>query len=125
MCDLPSTRRQRRSFAAAIGSIGRMIGASGSSQVAPCNKRNVYMKAHTAIVLVTATSMSCGSAYAKHPKPSDFENAEIRVEQNATDGDTEVVIFAKGGDDGFKHFRVRSPDRRTVVATFSLDRTVR
>jgi hypothetical protein len=72
--------------------------------------------------------MSCGPAYARHPnppEPSEFENAEIRVEQNATDGDTEVVIFAKGGDDGFKHFRVRSPDRRTVVATFSLDRTVR
>lgn len=86
------------------------------------------MRAQSAIALVTVTLMSCGSAYAKHPKPpkpSEFENAEIRVEQNATDGDTEVVIFAKGGDDGFKHFRVGSPDRRTVVATFSLDRTVR
>jgi hypothetical protein len=86
------------------------------------------MRAPSAIALVTVTLMSCGSAYAKHPKPrepSEFENAEIRVEQNATDGDTEVVIFAKGGDDGFKHFRVGSPDRRIVVATFSLDRTVR
>ena len=37
------------------------------------------MKAHTAIALVTATLMSCSSAYAKHPKPSEFGNAEIRV----------------------------------------------
>ena len=86
------------------------------------------MRVQSAIALVTVTLMSCGSAYAKHPKPptpSEFENAEIRVEQNATDGDTEVVIFAKGGDDGFRHFRVTSPDRRMVVATYSLDRTVR
>jgi len=86
------------------------------------------MRAQSAIVLLNVTLMTSGSAYAKHPKPpkqSEFENAEIRVEQNATDGDTEVVIFAKGGDDGFKHFRVGSPDRRIVVATFSLDRTVR
>ena len=63
------------------------------------------MRAQSAIVLLTVTSMTSASAYAKHPKPpkpSEFENAEIRVEQNATDGDTEVVIFAKGGDDGFK-----------------------
>ena len=86
------------------------------------------MKAQSAMALFTLMLMSYGSAYAKHPKPpkpSEFENAEIRVEQNATDGDTEVVIFAKGGDDGFRHFRVTSPDRRIVVATYSLDRTVR
>ena len=86
------------------------------------------MKAQSATALFTLTLLSCGSAYAKHPKPpkpSEFENAEIRVEQNATDGDTEVVVFAKGGDDGFRHFRVTSPDRRIVVATYSLDRTVR
>jgi hypothetical protein len=86
------------------------------------------MRAQSAIALFTLTLLSCGSAYAKHPKPpkpSEFENAEIRVEQNATDGDTEVVVFAKGGDDGFAHFRVTSPDRRIVVATYSLDRTVR
>ena len=59
----------------------------------------------------------------KHPS-SEFENAEIRVESNATDGDTEVVIFAKGGDDGFRHFTVRSPDGRTVVALHSSDRSV-
>ena len=86
------------------------------------------MRAQSAIALFTLMLMSSGSAYAKHPKPpkpSEFENAEIRVEQNATDGDTEVVVFAKGGDDGFRHFRVTSPDRRIVVATYSLDRTVR
>jgi hypothetical protein len=83
------------------------------------------MRDQSAMALFTVTLLACSVAHARHPKPSEFENAEIRVEQNATDGDTEVVIFAKGGDDGFKHFRVSSPDRRIVVATFSLDRTVR
>jgi hypothetical protein len=58
------------------------------------------------------------SAAARHsrPKPiSEFEDAEIRVERNATDGDTEVVIFAKGGDEGFRYFTVRSSDRRHIV----------
>lgn len=83
------------------------------------------MRDRSAIALFTVTLLTCSAADARHPKPSEFENAEIRIEQNATDGDTEVVIFAKGGDDGFKHFRVGSPDRRIVVATFSLDRSVR
>ena len=43
------------------------------------------MRARSAIALVAVILMSCGSAYAKHakpPQPSEFENAEIRVEQN-------------------------------------------
>src|SRR5512145_367814 len=110
--DLSWTRRQRRSFAAALGSLGRRIGACASSQGVRCTKGASNMRAQSAIALFTVTLMSCGSAYARHPKPpepSEFENAEIRVERNATDGDTEVVIFAKGGDDGFRHFRVVSP----------------
>ena len=47
---------------------------------------------HAVIIGMTGSA----AAVAKHPpKPvSAFEISEIRVEQNATDGDTEVVIFA-------------------------------
>jgi hypothetical protein len=87
------------------------------------------MRTQPAIVFATVSVMVSAAALAghdRHRKPtSAFENAEIRVEQNATDGDTEVVIFVKGGDDGFKHLSVRSPDRRMVVSTFSLDPTIR
>lgn len=67
------------------------------------------------------------SSHGKPPKPraSPFEIASIRVENNATDGDTEVVITAKGGDEGFRYFTVYSPDGRNVAALFSLDRSVR
>jgi hypothetical protein len=67
-------------------------------------------------------------AEARHPKPSkqlsEFESIEMFVEQNATDGDTEVVISVTGGDDGFRLFNVRSPEGRVVVATYSLDPTI-
>lgn len=34
------------------------------------------------------------------PPPTEFEEATMYVEQNATDGDTEVVISGTAGDDG-------------------------
>ena len=79
------------------------------------------------LIAATIASLATGSAYAKHPKPrpvQELETCEINVEQNATDGDTEIVILAIGGDDGFRWFAVRSPDGRHVVQTFSLDRSV-
>ena len=35
-----------------------------------------------------------------------FETANIRLEQNATDGDVEVVFEIKGGDDGLYELTV-------------------
>jgi hypothetical protein len=87
------------------------------------------MRIQSAMVFALVSVTVSASALAGHDKHrkavSEFENAEIRIEQNATDGDTEVVIFVKGGDDGFKHLSVRAPDRRMVVSTFSLDPTIR
>jgi len=44
-----------------------------------------------------------------------FDEANIRFEQNATDGDVEVVFEIKGGDEGFAMLTVVSPDGRTVI----------
>ena len=82
----------------------------------------------TAIALLACGCAVFATATAgglKPKPPSAFEIAEIRVEANATDGDTEVVIVAKGGDDGFRFFTVRAPDGRTIVATHSFDPTVK
>jgi hypothetical protein len=79
------------------------------------------------LIAAMIAGMTTGPAYAKHPKPrpvQEFETCQINVEQNATDRDTEIVILAIGGDDGFRWFAVRSPDGRRVVQTFSLDRSV-
>lgn len=85
------------------------------------------MKISTVAVTLLGTTLLAASAQARHPKPrppQEFEIATIKVETNATDDDTEVVIIAKGGDDGFRRFSVRSPDGRDVVSVFSLDRSV-
>jgi len=46
-----------------------------------------------------------------------FESAHVRFEQNATDGDVEVVFEAVGADEGLARLRVEAPDGR-VVADF-------
>ena len=53
-----------------------------------------------------------------------FEVATINVEQNATDGDTEVVMTALAGDEGLRMLRIRTPDRRLVVNAMSPDPSV-
>ncbi len=44
-----------------------------------------------------------------------FTVANVHFEQNATDGDVEVVFEAKGGAEGLAKLNVVSPDGRTVV----------
>ncbi len=44
-----------------------------------------------------------------------FAVARVHFEQNATDGDVEVVFEVKGGDDGLAKLAVVSPDGRTVI----------
>ncbi len=51
---------------------------------------------------------------------SEFEEAVMFVEQNATDGDTEVVIAGTAGDDGLKLLQIKWPDRQ-AVATLRTD----
>ena len=55
---------------------------------------------------------------------SPFDTAEIYVEQNATDGDTEIVMVATGGDDGLRLLHVRAPDGRVVLNTGSRDPSI-
>lgn len=44
----------------------------------------------------------------------EFSELRMTLEQNATDGDTEVVLFAKGQDDGLKRLVVHAPSGRRV-----------
>jgi hypothetical protein len=47
--------------------------------------------------------------------PGAFAVASVHFEQNATDGDVEVVFEVKGGDKGLVKLTVVSPDGRTVI----------
>ena len=44
-----------------------------------------------------------------------FAVAQVHFEQNATDGDVEVVFEVKGGDEGLTGLNVTAPNGRTVV----------
>jgi hypothetical protein len=73
---------------------------------------------HAALV-VALPAVAASSADAADP----FDTAEIHVERNATDDDTEIVIDAVGGDDGLCHFRVVAPGGREVFRFDSDERS--
>ncbi len=82
----------------------------------------IQKKSPARISLITSMLMVCGLANAG--PPTEFEIATIAVEQNATDGDTEVVMEALGGDEGLRRLLIRTPDKRLVVLVSSSDPTV-
>ena len=45
----------------------------------------------------------------------EFEELGLTLEQNATDGDTEVVLFAQGGDEGLRRLTITAPDGRKTA----------
>ncbi len=47
--------------------------------------------------------------------PAAFALATVHMEQNATDGDVEVVFEVDGGDEGLAKLSVTAPDGRTVI----------
>jgi hypothetical protein len=61
---------------------------------------------------------SSGPAFPADPKsmpPIPFPVAKVHFEQNATDGDVEVVFEVKGGERGLAKLTVMDPDGRTVI----------
>jgi hypothetical protein len=69
----------------------------------------------TVIFLLFCISFSGAQNMAKKNSYKPFENAEIYFEQNATDGDAEVVFKAKAGDEGMTRLMIVAPDGRTVI----------
>lgn len=64
--------------------------------------------------------LALGSLLADSSAPGDtrvepFDRATVRFEQNATDGDAEVVFEVRGGDDGLTWLTITAPDGRTVA----------
>jgi hypothetical protein len=54
---------------------------------------------------------------------TEFEEATMYVEQNATDGDTEVVISGTAGDEGLRRLYIKSPDRERMTTLLADDTT--
>lgn len=55
--------------------------------------------------------------------PTEFEEATMYVEQNATDGDTEVVISGTAGDEGLRRLFIKSPTRERMTTLLADDAT--
>lgn len=82
----------------------------------------IYSKKSASLIsLLAVVSLSSVGAYASGKNCDTFTELSIVLEQNATDGDSEVVMFAKGQDIGMNKFSVRSPDYRKV-ANFNGDK---
>ena len=79
------------------------------------------VKLNAGLALAVATAVAAAAETERTPT-SEFEEAAMYVEQNATDGDTEVVIAGTAGDDGLRLLQIRWPDRK-VMATLLADRT--
>jgi hypothetical protein len=75
----------------------------------------------TSTRLIVGLALAAASAGAG-ADPAEFEEATMYVEQNATDGDTEVVISGTAGDDGLRLLQIKWPDRE-VVTTLIADRS--
>ena len=73
-------------------------------------------------LVLAAAATAAAAQTTLSPPPAEFEEAEMYVEQNATDGDTEVVIAGTAGDDGLRYLQIRWPDRE-LTATLVADRS--
>jgi hypothetical protein len=85
-------------------------------QQRPAKERMVRNRA-TMIGLSLALSMGgTGPAFGQPGPCQEFEELDMTLEQNATDGDTEVVFFAKTETDGLHKLRILSPAGRRVAS---------
>ena len=65
-------------------------------------------------LLLGSQSLTLGAGRESDPA-APFAVASVRIEQNATDADAEVVFEVKAGKEGLAKLTVLSPDGRTVI----------
>jgi hypothetical protein len=69
----------------------------------------------TVVVVVHGHASALAQGGAPPGASLSFATASVHFEQNATDGDAEVVFEVTGGADGLTKLVVEAPDGRTVV----------
>ena len=75
------------------------------------------MKRIAAIVLVLSAvvGMSSRDAWPAKKSCQPFEELRMALERNETDGDTEVVLFAQGQDEGLRSLVITGPGGKQVA----------
>jgi len=81
-------------------------------------KKQITLFAATAVIAVAISPTQNGVAQSAGAR---FPDAVVRFEQNASDGDVEVVFEAGGTSEGLSKLVVRSPDGRVVIDCSSPD----
>lgn len=81
-------------------------------------RRSMNIRTQAAVIsaILLVYNGSAHGADSKSAAAAPFPIASVHFEQNATDGDMEVVFQVKGGVDGLAELIVVSPDGRTVAA---------
>src|SRR5918992_3688331 len=69
----------------------------------------------TVVAVLGLAVLLAPSAFARDQHCLEFSELIMTLERNATDGDTEVVLFAQGQDDGLKRLVIRAPNGRRVA----------
>lgn len=96
------------------------------------SKQTLILSLVIALVSVNCNTDSTGKAsessassvsFDADAKAEVFERAEVHFEQNATDGDVEVVFDLLGGDEGLLKLQVVGPDGRMLVDFTAPDAT--
>jgi hypothetical protein len=75
------------------------------------------------VALTACGTTSPGNDLATHASER-FGRLSINLEQNFTDQDSEIVIFAKGRDEGLVSLKVTGPDGRTLVQLTAVESTL-
>jgi hypothetical protein len=73
-----------------------------------------------ASMMLSITTFALQPAYADE-RCANFTVLSLRLDQNATDGDTELVVLAKGQNNGLKRLAIFAPNGRRI-ASFAGDR---
>jgi hypothetical protein len=86
----------------------------------------IAMAVSTALALVGVAlpGAEANAGPSHRPPVLAFDSVSIFVEQNATDGDTEVVIQGVVADEGFRQLTIDTPDGRRIVAAHSHDPSI-
>lgn len=87
------------------------------SRTSKCSQKGlkIYRIIQIQLASLGIAAVLAQPALAKDKPCLSFEELRMTLEQNATDGDTEVVLFAKGQDDGLKRLVITAPNGRRVA----------
>ncbi len=81
------------------------------------------LKVNAGLAMAMASAVVGANEIERVHSPAPFEEASMYVEQNATDGDTEVVISGVAGDEGLRRLTIRSPAHQRMTTLIAEDAT--